>query len=242
MKFKQFLTSFIVLLIWGGVRAQMPQMNVNDDKEARSRSFGFDFYLGGTSADYRMDPSMIDFLGTTEYESFQLQTNGFSGRRYGFNAGFNVVTNDNWIYNADLSLGVNVGVYSIGYGYMLKPDWASIPGFTAAFKMDLSVAHMTDILNDYDHASRVNLFALGFRFTAEARQFVTKEFGLFLRASVFESLYHKTALSINKQSIFISDYDYVPSSSYDLDHGDQSRWFAMRYLLSAGIVFSFDPK
>ncbi len=217
--------------------------NENEDKEASKPKAKADLTLGVTNIHYRMDPTYINYEGglhgVREYFPIDDTTSGFSGSRYALHFGFSLRYNTNWIYGVDLAVGSNASNISLGAGYVFGDAWESNPGFIGLVRADFSFFEITE-RHDFDgQTARIKNEVGGLQLTAEIRQHVFKNFGIYARFSVFEPLFASQFLEMQRNRNFITEYDNVPYSSYTLANPkSDGRWYNINYIISLGMVLS----
>jgi hypothetical protein len=230
---------FFVLLIGLHAHAQQPVMNMYDTLPRQSTSnASIDLFIGPTAINYRLSPSMVSFAGTPRYDEFDIETNGFTGTRYAFNVGIGVRTNNSFMYNVHFSSDYNIQAGSIGVGYILDRGLLEDAGLLLAVRLDLAGAQLVEISKQSVRPSRVEVNTFGLLASFEIRQYVNHFFGVYAGVSFYESLVRYRSLSMQKDYLFVPQYDQMPSDTYSIKQGDDDP-YRLRLMLNAGLVFSF---
>lgn len=233
----------LAAVLLGNVWSLNASNNENEDKEASKPKAKADLSFGVTDISYRMDPTYINYEGSEhgyrEYSPIDDTTSGFSGSRYAFNFGLSLRYNSNWIYGVDLAIGANASNISLGAGYVFGDAWESNPGFIGLVRADFSFSEITE-RHDFDgQTARIKNEVGGLQLSAEIRQYVFKDFGIYARFSVFEPLFATQSLEMQRNNNFIVEYDQAPYNSYSLSNPkSDGRWYNINYIISLGMVLS----
>ncbi|MCH8546644.1 MAG: hypothetical protein LAT54_07915 [Cryomorphaceae bacterium] len=216
----------------------------SEDKENSKSKAKADLTVGVTAINYRMDPSYVVYDGSVvangrAYLPINDTTSGFSGSQYALNLGFALRYNSNWIYEADFSIGANASNLSLGVGYAFNANWESNPGFMGLISAGFSFFEISDRQDFNEQTARIKNEVGGVHLSTELRQYVFSNFGVYARFSIFESLFSSQSLEMQRNNLFIPEYDQVPKNAYTLNHSENDRrWYDVRFMVRLGVVLT----